>query len=418
MSETVAIIPARGGSKGIPRKNLQRVGGVPLVARAVEAARTCPAIDRVVVTTDDADIAAVAAEWGAEIVERPVDLSGDEARSETAVLHALDTLEERKVDVGVVAFLQATSPFIDVEALTAAVQLVRSRRRDSVFSAVETYGFLWEKGIGDAAEPVNHEIDVRPRRQDREPHYLETGGFYVVRAAGFRVAQHRFFGSVGIAEVGPRTAIEIDTVHELELARRLAAVVDRNARGDRAISVDAVVTDFDGVHTDDTVRVDQNGLESVTVSRSDGMGVSLLRAAGIPVLILSTEANPVVAARARKLGVEVRQAAADKAAVLREWADDQRIALSRIAYLGNDVNDLACLELVGWPVAVPDAHPLVLSAARAVLDRRGGDGAVRDLAERVLAGASSTAGAALRAAAGPAGRGEASDHPTAPLEAS
>ncbi|MDQ7878005.1 acylneuraminate cytidylyltransferase [Microbacterium sp. QXD-8] len=417
MSETVAIIPARGGSKGIPRKNLQRVGGVPLVARAVEAARTCPAIDRVVVTTDDADIAAVAAEWGAQIVERPADLSGDEARSETALLHALDTLEERKVDVGVVAFLQATSPFIDAEALAAAVQLVRSRRRDSVFSAVETYGFLWEKGIGDAAEPINHEIDVRPRRQDREPHYLETGGFYVVRAAGFRAAQHRFFGSVGIAEVDPRTAIEIDSVHELELARRLAAVIDRDARADRAIAVDAVVTDFDGVHTDDTARVDQNGLESVTVSRSDGMGVSLLRAAGVPFLILSTEANPVVAARARKLGVEVRQAAADKAAVLRQWADDQRIALSRVAYLGNDVNDLACLELVGWPVAVPDAHPLVLSAARVVLDRRGGEGAVRDLAERVLASAS-RAGTARRAAAGPGARGEASDHPTAPLEAS
>ena len=71
MSEVVAIIPARGGSKGIPRKNMQRVGGVPLVARAVEAARRCPAVDRVVVTTDDTDIAAVAAEWGAEVVERP-----------------------------------------------------------------------------------------------------------------------------------------------------------------------------------------------------------------------------------------------------------------------------------------------------------------------------------------------------------
>ncbi|KAF2413714.1 acylneuraminate cytidylyltransferase [Microbacterium sp. B35-04] len=416
MSEAVAIIPARGGSKGIARKNLQRVGGVPLVARAVDAARRCPAIDRVVVTTDDADIAAVAAEWGAEIVERPAQLSGDQASSETALLHALDALEARKVDVGVLAFLQATSPFIDVDALAAAVQLVRSRRRDSVFSAVETYGFLWEKGLGDAAEPINHEIDVRPRRQDREPHYLETGGFYVMRAAGFRAAQHRFFGSVGIAGVAPRTAIEIDTPDEMELARRLAPLVDRDIRGDGGVAVDAVVTDFDGVHTDDTVRVDQNGLESVTVSRSDGMGVSLLRAAGIPFLILSTEANPVVAARARKLGVDVRQAAADKAAVLREWAEDHSIPLSRIAYLGNDVNDLACLELVGWPIAVPEAHPLVLSAARVVLDSRGGDGAVRDLAERVLA-ARQSAATALHEAQRPGGRNPATDHPTAPLEA-
>ncbi|WP_374977846.1 cytidylyltransferase domain-containing protein [Microbacterium trichothecenolyticum] len=420
MSEVVAIIPARGGSKGVPRKNLQRVGGVPLIARAVEAARRCPAIDRVVVTTDDVDIAAVAAEWGAEVVERPADLSGDLASSESALVHALETLEARKVDVGVLAFLQATSPFIDVDALTAAVQLVRSRRRDSVFSAVETYGFLWEKGVGSAAEPVNHEIDVRPRRQDREPHYLETGGFYVMRAAGFRAANHRFFGSVGIAEVAPRTAIEIDTLDELELARALAPLVDRAAFGAHAgtIPVDAVVTDFDGVHTDDTVHVDQNGVESVTVSRSDGMGVGMLRAAGIPFLILSTEANPVVAARARKLGVDVRQAAVDKAAVLREWAREQGIPLSRIAYLGNDVNDLGCLELVGWPIAVPDAHPLVLSTARVVLDRSGGAGAVRDLAERVLSGRSATAAAdALRPAVTPV-RAAASDHPTAPQEAS
>jgi N-acylneuraminate cytidylyltransferase len=381
VSEVVAIIPARGGSKGVVRKNVRRVGGVPLVARAVDAALRCPAIDRVVVSTDDADIAAVAAEWGAEIVERPGALAADESSSEGALLHALDELEARGVDVGIVAFLQATSPFIDVDALAGAVRLVRSRRRDSVFSAIETYGFLWEKGSGGAAQAVNHDVDVRPRRQDRAPHYLETGAFYVLRAAGFRSSRHRFFGSVGIAEVAPRTAIEIDTADELEVARALAPLIDRPT----PIAAAAVVTDFDGVHTDDTVRVDQDGVEAVTVSRADGMGVSLLRAAGVPFLILSTEVNPVVSARARKLGVEVRQAAGDKAAVIRAWAADRGIPLSHIAYLGNDVNDLPCLDIVGWPTAVPDAHPLVLAAARVVLDRSGGQGAVRDLAERVLA---------------------------------
>jgi N-acylneuraminate cytidylyltransferase len=407
MNETVAIIPARGGSKGVARKNLQRVGGVPLVARAVAAAQQSTAIGRVVVTTDDADIAAVAAEWGAEIVERPADLAGDETSSEEALLHAVGELEQRGIDVGVLAFLQATSPFIDVDALTGAVHLVRSRRRDSVFSAVETYGFLWEKGAGGAAVAVNHDVDHRPRRQDRAPHFLETGAFYVMRAAGFRAARHRFFGSVGIAEVAARTAIEIDTVEELERARAIAPLADRGgaAAVGGPMRVDAVVTDFDGVHTDDSVRVDQHGVESVVVSRSDGMGVALLRTAGIPVLILSTEANPVVTARARKLGVEVIQGATDKAAALREWADAHGIPLSRVAYLGNDVNDLPCLELVGWPVAVPDAHPLVLSAARRVLDRPGGGGAVRDLAERVLAGRDA---ASLRPA----------PHPTSPQEAS
>ncbi|MHC2997997.1 cytidylyltransferase domain-containing protein [Microbacterium sp. HJ5] len=382
MNEAVAIIPARGGSKGVPRKNLRRVGGIPLIARAVDAARRCPSIDRVVVTTDDGDIASVAEEWGAEVVIRPAELADDTASSESALLHALEQLEQRKVDVGVVVFLQATSPFIDVAALDDAVHLVRSRRRDSVFSAIETYGFLWAKSAGSAAEAVNHDVDVRPRRQDRQPHFLETGAFYVMRAAGFRAIGHRFFGSIGIAQVAERTAIEIDSPAELEIARALAPLIDTAA----PIDVDAVVTDFDGVHTDDSVRLSQDGTESVTVSRSDGMGVARLRAAGVPLLILSTEANPVVSARARKLQVDVAQDVSDKTVALRAWAERIGVPLSRIAYLGNDVNDLACLDLVGWPVAVPDAHPLVLAAARVVLDEPGGAGAVRDLAERVLAG--------------------------------
>nr|WP_262926871.1 HAD hydrolase family protein [Microbacterium sp. MF43] len=116
------------------------------------------------------------------------------------------------------------------------------------------------------------------------------------------------------------------------------------------------------------------------------MGVALLRSAGVPVLILSTEQNPVVTSRARKLRVDVAQGVDDKCEALRTWAGGRGIPLSRIAYVGNDVNDLSCLGLVGWPIAVPDAHPLVLAAARLVLDRPGGAGAVRDLADRVLAG--------------------------------
>ena len=380
MSEAVAIIPARGGSKGIRRKNLQRVGGVPLVARAIVAAQRCSEVDRVVVTTDDAEIAAVAEEWGAEVVRRPADLAGDEATSESALAHAIGELQQRGVDVGVLAFLQATSPFIDAEALCIAVRTVRTRRRDVVFSAVRTYGFLWAKGPGDSASAINHDAAVRPRRQDREPHYLETGAFYVMKAKAFLAVGHRFFGSIGVAEVPERTALEIDTPEELDVARAVAAMIDVPEQ----IDVDAVVTDFDGVHTDDTAVIDGDGGESVRVSRSDGMGVSLLRRAGVRMLILSTETHPVVTARAAKLRVDVHQGVDDKLAALTQWADAAGIPLSRIAYLGNDVNDLPCLDAVGWPVAVRDAHPVVLAAARVVLDRPGGHGAVRELADRVL----------------------------------
>ncbi|WP_232531647.1 acylneuraminate cytidylyltransferase [Microbacterium halophytorum] len=379
--EAVAIIPARGGSVGVPRKNVARVGGIPLVARAVRAAHAA-GIARAVVSTDDDEIAAVASEWGAEVVRRPAELASGTATSESAVLHALDALADRGIDVGVVAFLQATSPFQPVGALAEAVSRVSDGSADCVFSARESFEFFWADD-GGAARAVGHDRSHRPRRQDREPLYVETGAFYVFGASGFRRARHRFFGHVEISEVPAAFAVEVDTPAELRAARALAplhvdAAVDR-------MDVDAVVTDFDGVHTDDTATISADGTEHVRVSRSDGMGVRMLREAGVKVLILSTETNPVVAARADKLGVDVIQACGDKRAALEAWAAREGILMARIAYVGNDVNDLGALEAAGWPVVVPGSHPRALESARVVLAAEGGRGAVRELAERVLA---------------------------------
>lgn len=372
----VAVIPARGGSKQVPRKNVLPVGGVPLVQRAVAAALCSTRIDRVIVSTDDSEIATLARAAGARVVDRPASLSGDSATSESAVTHALDALGD---DAEVVVFIQATSPFIDSAALDRAIARVSSGREDVVFSAVESFGFLWKESP-DGAIGVNHDHRSRPRRQDREVQVLETGAFYVMDAAGYKQAGHRFFGRVGY-EITPESgAIEIDTVEQLAMAQALAPLLDRRSE----IDVDAVVTDFDGVHTADTASIAADGDERVTISRSDGMGVRLLREAGVPVLILSTEQHPVVAARAAKLRVDVRHGVDDKAAVLRAWALEQRVPLDRVAYVGNDINDLACLAIVGWPIAVPGAHESVLSAARVVLGHEGGSGAVRELAERVL----------------------------------
>ncbi|MCI1019131.1 acylneuraminate cytidylyltransferase [Microbacterium sp. C5A9] len=382
---TVAIIPARGGSKGVPRKNVRRVGGVPLVERAVRSALAADGIDLVVVSTDDDEIAAVSAAAGARIVRRPAEISGDTASSESAILHVLDELARAGEQVDVVAFLQATSPFIPSDALSEAVTEVTEGRADSVLSAAETFGFLWRRAGQEtpdagAAVALNHDAAHRPRRQDREPHFLETGAFYVFRADGFREAEHRFFGRVRIVEVPEWSAIEIDDEQQLRMARALAALYESPER----IPVRAVVTDFDGVHTDDTATIDADGVERVRVSREDGMGVSLLRTAGIPMLILSTEVNPVVRARADKLRVPVLHGIDDKESALRGWAAENGIPLAEIAYLGNDVNDLPALRIVGWPVAVANAHPLVIDAARVVLRRVGGQGAVRELIERVL----------------------------------
>lgn len=422
----VAVIPARAGSVGVPGKNLREVGGVPLVARAVASALAAQSVDRVLVSTDGAEIAEVASAAGAEVVIRPAALSTGTASSESAVTHALDVLADSGVTPEVVVFLQATSPFTRSEDIDEAVSRVRSGERDVVFAAVETHAFLWSLDADGDAQGVNHDPSFRPMRQDREPQYQETGAFYAMNAEGFRRTGYRFFGRVGVAVIPD--AIDIDTEDDLAFADALAgararayarvtasvggpiparaqdggatwnadafddltagsgldAELDAQASVHGLAVVEAVVTDFDGVHTDDRVQVDQNGVESVTVNRRDGLGVRLLRESGVPVLILSTEKNPVVGARAAKLGVEVLQGIDDKATALAAWAAQTGIPLERVAYLGNDVNDLGALGVVGWPFAVADAHPQAIAASRRVLASPGGAGAVRELAELIL----------------------------------
>lgn len=145
--------------------------------------------------------------------------------------------------------------------------------------------------------------------------------------------------------------------------------------------LDLVVYDFDGVMTDNRVLVFQDGREAVFCHRGDGLGVGLIRRMGLAQIILSTETNPVVATRAAKLGLEVVQDCRDKAQALGLLLAERGLDPLRVLYLGNDVNDLAAMRLVGWPVAPADAHPAVLDLARVVTRARGGYGVVRELAD-------------------------------------
>ncbi len=389
----LVVIPARGGSAGIPLKNLQRVGGTTLVARAVRSALAAPAVTTVVVSTDHDEIAREAAEHGARVVSRPPDIAGATASSESAVLHALDTLRadggDGRPDPAVTVLLQATSPFVDPADLDAAVRRVASGEHDVVVAVAPTHDFQWRLDDGTPV-PVGHGTAYRPRRQDRAPHFRETGAFYAMTTAGLREAGSRFFGSVGLQPVAPEWSVEIDEPRDLWLARTLLEQPGTSSARGEPIDVDALVTDFDGVHTDDAAYVTQDGTEQVRVHRGDGMGVARLRRGGVPMLILSTETNPVVAARARKLGVEVLHGVEDKAAALRDWCAVNRLDPDRVAYVGNDVNDLPALDVVGWPVAVADAHPEVTAVARVVLARPGGHGAVREVCDRVLSARTTT----------------------------
>ncbi|MFH8464375.1 cytidylyltransferase domain-containing protein [Streptomyces sp. NPDC017991] len=408
----LAVIPARGGSKGVPAKNLLPVGGVPLVARAVRECRAARLVTDVVVSTDDQAIASAAREAGAEVVLRPAAIAGDTATSEAAVLHAMDAHEALHGSaVDAVLLVQCTSPFIIREDIDSVAGAVVENGADTALTVAAFHGFVWRdadddpaavdtaptRSVGggttvagttatDGGYGVNHDKSFRPRRQDRPQDLLETGAAYAMNAAGLREHKHRFFGRTELVRTDPARVLEIDDPHDLARARALAPLFDANRPGTlpTAEDIDAVVLDFDGTQTDDRVLIDSDGREFVSVHRGDGLGIAALRRSGLTMLILSTEQNPVVAARARKLKIPVLHGIDRKDLALKQWCEEQGIAPERVLYVGNDVNDLPCFALVGWPVAVASAHDVVRGAARAVTTVPGGDGAIREIASWIL----------------------------------
>jgi YrbI family 3-deoxy-D-manno-octulosonate 8-phosphate phosphatase len=396
----LAVIPARGGSKGVPAKNLAPVGGVPLVVRAVRECLAARLVTDVVVSTDDRAIAAAAREAGAEVVLRPAAIAGDTATSEAAVLHAMDAHEAlHGAAVDVVLLVQCTSPFLVREDVDGVAGAVAEDGADTAVTVAPFHGFVWRDGTdrtggADGGHGVNHDKAYRPRRQDRPQDLLETGAAYAMAAPGFRKHQHRFFGRTELVRTDPARVLEIDDPHDLARARALAPHFDAARPGalagasptrlPAAADIDAVVLDFDGTQTDDRVLIDSDGREFVSVHRGDGLGIAALRRSGLTMLILSTEVNPVVAARARKLKLPVLHGIDRKDLALKQWCEEQGIAPDRVLYVGNDVNDLPCFALVGWPVAVASAHDAVRGAARAVTTVPGGEGAVREIATWLL----------------------------------
>ncbi len=158
----------------------------------------------------------------------------------------------------------------------------------------------------------------------------------------------------------------------------------REKVGKRLARIAVIIFDFDGVFTDNRVIVVETGKEAVICNRSDGLGVRMLRDRNIPMLILSTETNPVVAQRARKLGLEWIQGVPDKKAALLSYCNEKGFDIKNVMYVGNDLNDYEAMRVVGFPVAPGDAHPKIRALAKTVLHKKGGEGAVAELAERLI----------------------------------
>ena len=377
------VILARGGSKGVPGKNMRPVGGVSLIGRAVRAAMQANSQAAVYVSTDDAGIAAQARLFGARIIDRPADISGDTASSEAGWLHALPLMRADLPALTHLTFVQCTSPFItggDIDACLAA--LLEAGAACSL-SVVEDHSFLWGLDADGRGVGQNHDhTQQRKRRQDLPPQYRENGAIYCVDAAAFEATGQRFCGPVALCPVD-QPPLEIDSITDLELASVMA-----NTREHSGVSMDALkrvrvlVMDFDGVHTDNLVITAQDGTESVTTSRGDGMGLAeLARRTDVLRLIVSKERNPVVLARAAKLGIDVMAAIDDKVGALDTWLAEQGLTWEQMLYIGNDINDAAPMKKAGLAACPADAHADVLSLAQWILPHPGGRGALRQLCD-------------------------------------
>ncbi|MBX7136636.1 MAG: acylneuraminate cytidylyltransferase family protein [Oligoflexia bacterium] len=217
--ETVAIIPARGGSKGIPGKNIVPLCGRPLIYWSIRCAQLCPEIEEIFVSTDAPEIADVAAGLGASIIWRPKEISGDTASSESALLHALDEIKLRTgSEPERVVFLQATSVLREPYELTAALRQFRDEKLDSLLCAAgREHAFYW--GLErESAQSLNYDFRQRPRRQDRNDEreiLIETGSFYITKTSILRREQNRLGGKVGIYKVPLWKAYEIDDPQDL-----------------------------------------------------------------------------------------------------------------------------------------------------------------------------------------------------------
>lgn len=399
--EVLALIPARGGSKSIPNKNIQPFAGHPLVAFSIVAARQAERVTRVIVSTDREEIAGVAREYGAEApFLRPEELARDDTLDLPVFEHALRWLQENEdYEPEIVVQLRPTSPLRPPDLVDRAAALLEEQAEaDSVRGVVpagQNPHKMWRLSEGGPMEPLLRvkgvEEPYNAPRQTLPPVYWQTGHIDAIRAKTILEGRSMSGAKVWPLVLDARYTVDIDTLSDLRRAEQLALSGELDlvwpGKPPRPLPDDVklLVLDFDGTLTDDRVWVDAEGREQVAAHRGDGLGIGLLRQAGVEVYVLSKERNPVVEARCKKLGVPFQQGVDDKAAALKALLRERKLEAGQVVFAGNDVNDLPCFELVGCAVVVADAHPQARRAADLQLSRKGGRGAVRELCDLILA---------------------------------
>lgn len=379
MSNCVALVPLRGGSKSIPDKNIRLIAGKPLCAWVLEAACRSGVFDKIVVSTDSLKITDVveSLDLPVEILHRPAELATDEASTESVMLHAAEVL-----DFDVLATIQATSPFVQAEDFQKAYNLFKAGSYESLLTAVRTKRFFWN----DDGTALNYAPQQRPRRQDFSGSLMENGAFYFTKRNILTNTGCRLGGRICIYEMAAESAVEIDEQEDWAFVER--ALLDRCAQSlhETLAKIKMLVVDVDGTLTDAGMYWSAEGDQLKKFNTRDAKGLELVRKVGVEVAIITSEDSPIVTARANKLGIQhCFVGVVNKKQCLETLACELSVELTDVAYIGDDINDLDCLNISGFPACPADAIESVKAVVQHISKYAGGMGAVREICELIRA---------------------------------
>ena len=376
----IAFLPARGGSKSIPEKNIKSFCGKPLIFWNLQELQNSN-VDKVIVATDCNKIKATVLSFNfskVEIYDRNKENAQDNSPTESVMLEYIDVEKLNKKDVFML--VQATSPFTQSSHFNEGLELYKNY--DSVLSCCKSKRFYWDEN----GKALNYDIFNRPRRQDFSGSLVENGAFYINSVENIIKTNNRLYGKIGLYEMPEYTSLEIDEPEDWNIAE---SIMKRNIKSGINLDFSKIkifLSDVDGVMTDAGMYYTENGDEFKKFCTYDGMGMKLLQKSGIKVGILTSEDRVLNRRRAKKLGLDFDfHGAIDKFQIVKDLCEREKITLNDVAYIGDDINCFELLSNVGIAACPYNAVTKIKSIPNIIhLQKNGGEGVVREFVELIL----------------------------------
>ena len=377
----IAFIPARGGSKSIPGKNIKDFCGRPLIYWNLFALEKSELIDEVVVATDSENIFKKVKEFNfskVKLYKRNAENAQDHSTSESIMLEYINYAKLSSTDTFML--VQATSPFTRTEDFNNGLNLMSTY--DTVFSCAKIKRFIWNKD----GNPLNYDHNNRPRRQDFDGTFMENGAFCISSVSDIIYHNNRISGNIGICEMPEYTFVEIDEVEDWIMAEQLFLKNHSSEYKTNFNKIKLLLSDVDGVLTDAGMYYTENGDEFKKFCTYDGMGFQLLQKTGVKVGILTTEDRNLNKRRAVKLGLDFDfHGAEDKLKIVKDLCIKENITIDEVAYIGDDINCFSLLSHVGIAACPNNAVDKIKAIPNIIqLNKNGGEGVVREFVELIL----------------------------------